>query len=137
MKLLFAWLSLIILSWSYTILAAEHNGPSIYTEQNTSITITRKQPQFIIKLRSNPTTGFSWSLKRYDPQLIQPMNHYFQSRHHPQLIGAPGYELWTFKATAKTFTASLQTPIVLIYARPWEKVKPIATIIFWVSVAHV
>lgn len=107
--------------------------PTIYTAQKTHITITTAQPQFIIQLKSNPTTGFSWFLKKYNPQWIQPIKHHFQAPDNPKLIGAPGYELWTFKVKPEGFTKPLQTSMIFVYQRPWEKTNPATKLTFWIS----
>lgn len=92
----------------------------IYTETQTSISITPRQPVFILKLKSNPTTGYSWSLKNYNKNLIKPVTHYYK---HPDtsLMGAGGFEFWTFKALAPAFQKPQELTISMIYIRPWEK----------------
>jgi inhibitor of cysteine peptidase len=72
-----------------------------------------------VTLCSNPTTGFIWSetaqisdqgvLQQTDHKLVTPESE------TPPLVGAPGQEVWTFKALKKgTSTVSME------YSRPWE-----------------
>jgi inhibitor of cysteine peptidase len=71
---------------------------------------------FTVTLCSNATTGFQWSESAQisDPTAIQQMDHKFVSP-DTELVGAPGKEVWTFKAL-KTGTSTIS----LEYSRPWE-----------------
>ena len=72
---------------------------------------------FTVTLCSNPTTGFQWSESAQisDPTVVQQMDHKFVSPEAEGLVGAPGKEVWTFKALKKgTSTISVE------YGRPWE-----------------
>jgi inhibitor of cysteine peptidase len=70
---------------------------------------------FKISLESNATTGFSWPeqaeigntaiVKQTDHEYIAPTS---------DLMGAPGKEVWTFKALKKGTTI-----IAMEYSRPW------------------
>ncbi|MCX5780975.1 MAG: protease inhibitor I42 family protein [Firmicutes bacterium] len=77
---------------------------------------------FIIALSSNPTTGFSWTLKNAgDGQLITPVVNFYLSdaAQNQSLVGQGGKEYWQFKALQAG-----STDLQLIYARPWESVQP-------------
>lgn len=83
---------------------------------------------FTVILCSNPTTGFEWSeaAEIGDQTVIQQIDHEFvtpasgasdqgKGKGSPPLAGAPGQEIWTFKALkAGTSTVSLE------YSQPWE-----------------
>jgi inhibitor of cysteine peptidase len=71
---------------------------------------------FTVTLCSNATTGFqgSESAPISDPTVVQQMDHKFVSP-DTELVGAPGKEVWTFKAL-KTGTSTIS----LEYSRPWE-----------------
>ena len=72
---------------------------------------------FTVKLCSNPTTGFQWSESAQisDPTVVQQMDHESLPPETEGLVGAPGKEVWTFKALKKgTSTISVE------YGRPWE-----------------
>lgn len=72
---------------------------------------------FTVTLCSNATTGFQWSESAQisDPAVVQQTGHKFVSPEAEGLVGAPGKEVWTFKALKKgTSTVSLE------YSRPWE-----------------
>ncbi len=71
---------------------------------------------FAVTLCSNATTGFQWpeSAQISDPTVVQQTDHKFVSP-GTGFVGAPGKEVWTFKALKKgTSTVSLE------YSRPWE-----------------
>ncbi|EKD55322.1 MAG: hypothetical protein ACD_60C00015G0030 [uncultured bacterium] len=91
-----------------------------YTEKNLAFTVSENNPQFTIKLTSNPTTGYRWFLRNYDANLIQPVKHAFLAADNKKLIGAPGYEVWRFKVKPAGFSVPQQTIIRFVYARPFE-----------------
>lgn len=109
--------TLLILAGFCAMAGAKPNMTNHYDESNTNILVTVRNPVFMIKLKSNPTTGYSWILKTYDPKLINLMSHRYV-RPATNLIGASGYELWTFSAQQKLLGA--KTTIQLLYARPWQ-----------------
>lgn len=96
-------------------------APTTYiTEEKPAAIIQPQHPEFSIRLKSNPTTGYSWFLLGYDANLIQPVTHSFVAPTNKKLIGAPGFEVWTFRVKPNGFTVPMQTAIRFVYARPWE-----------------
>ncbi|MCX6008756.1 MAG: protease inhibitor I42 family protein [Chloroflexi bacterium] len=72
---------------------------------------------FTVTLCSNATTGFKWSESAQisDQTVLQQTGHEFVSPEAEGIVGAPGKEVWTFKALKKgTSTLSVE------YGRPWE-----------------
>lgn len=96
---------------------------------NQVIHVNQHKPQFSITLDANHTTGYAWSLKHYDKKLISLVNHKY-IRPHSTLIGAPGYEKWTFEAKPSFFKHSTTTIVSLDYARSWEHGKSIKTAVY-------
>lgn len=94
----------------------------VYDENKLIVSVSAEQPVFTLKLKSNPTTGYSWFLREYDTNLVTPIKHIFQQTepNTKKIIGAPTYELWTFRMKPAAFAFPQQTTIRLIYARPWE-----------------
>ena len=107
---------------------------------------------FLIKLPSNPTTGYSWQLMSLPPDSIHLQNKTFKQDRHipepiqdtsagqepndqtttlqhfggsepnivePELVGAGGMEIWTFKALKAD-----SIELLFEYRRPWEKNIP-------------
>src|SRR4030065_2269445 len=58
---------------------------------------------FTVTLCSNATTGFQWSESAQisDQTVVQQTGHEFVSPEKTGLVGAPGNEVWTFKALKK------------------------------------
>jgi inhibitor of cysteine peptidase len=83
--------------------------------------------EFVIKIKSNPTTGYSWELANNPDNIILVTNSYLASS--SRLMGVGGHELWTFKAVGCG-----QTNILMKYLRPWEKDRPVMTNVFTVIV---
>jgi len=120
---------LIFLCLSNLVFAAG-NVP-VYTDAKPTAMITSAQPTFIIKLKANPTTGYSWFLRGYDSNLLTPVKHVFEApKNTKKLVGAPGYELWTFHVKPAGFTVPRQTMIRFVYARPWESNNTSTTVVF-------
>ncbi len=126
-------LSLFLIANLFLPLAAFAAAIPVYTEQKTSIVATTSQPEFIIKLKSNPTTGYSWFLREYNANYLQPVKHRYQAAENRKLIGASGYELWTFKMKPEAFNVPRQMPLRFVYARPWEKSEESTSLVFWIS----
>jgi predicted secreted protein len=91
----------------------------VFTDPQKPIVVSKSSPIITVKLKSNPTTGYSWYLTKYDSMLIEPLSGSY-IRPVSQLAGAPGYILWKFKVKPAAFTVPVITRISLIYARPWD-----------------
>lgn len=116
-----------------TVLAAEQPvNNQVYGDDKTNIAITPAQPTFTLKLKSNPTTGYSWFLREYDAGIIAPVKHQYIAPEKP-MPGAPGVECWTFKVKPAGFVVPQQTVIRLIYARPWQGNDGATQVVFRVS----
>ena len=108
------------------------NVVNLYTEETPNFLIDAKRPTFIIKLKSNPTTGYSWFLHEYDSNLILPIKHSYQAG-EKKLMGAPGYEFWTFRIKRNGFIVPHQTGIRFIYARPAQGSDNSTQLVFRIS----
>jgi len=74
-----------------------------------------------IKLRSNPSTGFSWALGPFEEQGLETNgeSEFVADPHREGEAGYGGCEIWTFKVRH-----SGKTEISLFYARSWEDIDP-------------
>lgn len=106
--------------WLVTACVAAENKV-VFTDPLKVIVVKYSDPVFRIVLQSNPTIGYSWALKNYDPKLILPLNRRFYPAPSKRLIGAPGYERWTFKVKPGGFMVPQLTSVTLIYFRPWDE----------------
>ncbi|AKB82938.1 hypothetical protein MSBR3_2360 [Methanosarcina barkeri 3] len=97
-------------SFKQQIITEADNGTIISVENGST---------FYLKLKENPTTGYSWELN-----LSQGLNNISGEYYPPEqpegikepLVGAGGIHLWEVKAVSK---GSQQ--VTGIYKRPWEK----------------
>jgi inhibitor of cysteine peptidase len=86
--------------------------------------------KFFIKIKSNPSTGYSWSLQKitdegmvtFKSQEIEEEEEEEKESISPRL-GAATFEIFTFEALKPG-----KTKVLLKYHRPWEKdVPPLKT----------
>ena len=129
-------LAILISVHSLTIFADElknnsddTNEKNVFTEASTSIIVSSEKPEFTLKLKSNPTTGYSWFLREYDSQIITPIKHNYEAS-TSQLIGASGFEYWTFRVNPTGFIVPQQTTMRMVYARPWQSNDPSTQLVF-------
>jgi inhibitor of cysteine peptidase len=102
---------------------------TVYNEDNTTIQVTKQNPTFTIKLKSNPTTGYTWFLREYSTKMLTPVKHNYEVP-QTKLIGAPGYELWTFRVNQEAFIVPQMLTVRLIYARPWKSADAGTQVVF-------
>lgn len=114
-------------------LATTTAEPTVYTQDKPAAMITEKNPIFSIKLKSNPTTGYSWYLRSYDATVVQPIKHVFEPPENKKLIGAPGYEIWTFRVKPSGFTVPIQTQLRFVYTRAWDINEQATPFVFQVT----
>ena len=101
----------------------------VYTENQKDIIVTAKQPRFIIQLKSNPTTGYSWSLEQYDVRFVKVIKHQYIPSTNKR-IGASGVEQWLLALNAKGMLISGKTKLYFAYKRPWEQQEPVQQLVF-------
>ncbi len=105
----------------------------VYQQEKPIIMVSSDKPSFVIKLKSNPTTGYSWFLREFNSSLVEPVKQHFEAPTDKKLMGAPGYELWTFRAKPAAFLVPQQTTIRFVYARPWEAADNSTQVVFKVT----
>ena len=76
-----------------------------------------------VTLESNATTGFQWELASISDQaVLEKQSNTYEAPEDTGMVGAPGKEVWTFKALKKgTSTISME------YSQPWEGGEKAAT----------
>ncbi|MCP4180045.1 MAG: protease inhibitor I42 family protein [bacterium] len=75
---------------------------------------------FTILLKSNPTTGYSWKVLKFDKKIIELVDSKYTS--NSKLIGASGNRQYIFKILAPG-----KAKLKLVYKREWEKTAPLRT----------
>lgn len=116
-KIIFTFILLLITT--VILSGCMFSGKSL-TESNNGQSLNLKVNEMIqIRLESNITTGFKWNLSNETDANIVTLIYsgYKQASTDKKLVGAGGYETFTFKAKSKGNTA-----IILTYKQPWEKV---------------
>jgi len=84
-----------------------------------AVVVKQGEPAFTITLESNRTTGFSWYLASVDANLIEATGHVYEVPSVAR-FGAPGREVWAFRARPEAFAVPRLTHVAFRYMRPWE-----------------
>lgn len=92
---------------------------SVEADEVLPIIVNASKPTAVIKLQSNPTTGYSWLLQGYDHRLMNLVSHNLEAS-KTKHMGAPGMEIWTFKIKPEAFLAPRLIKVNFIYARVWD-----------------
>jgi inhibitor of cysteine peptidase len=106
----------------------------IVTADDSGARIELKRQQLLsVRLPSNPSTGFGWSLIDINPAVLKLKGdgaHFEQDRSGAGLLGASGTEVWEFRPVAEG-----DTVIRFEYRRPWEHgIEPIQTAMYSVKI---
>jgi predicted secreted protein len=92
-----------------------------FSDPSKPIVADENSATFIVRLKSNPTTGYTWFIKQINPQILKIDAHRYVPPQR-QIPGAGGYEEWAFRVKPNAFKAApISTTIQMFYARPWEK----------------
>lgn len=94
----------------------------VHTQDKPVFTVVSNNAEFVIKLKSNPSTGYSWFLTEYNSNLVVPLRHTFEAATDKKMVGAPGYEFWTFRIKPAGFAVPQITSMKFVYKRPWEAI---------------
>ncbi len=93
----------------------------LFAENNNIVQATNSKPNFLIKIKSNPSTGYKWYIKDYDRNLLYLTKHdYVAPKKEGGLVGAAGEEQWGFRLAPGANNASYVTEVTLVYMRPWD-----------------
>ena len=111
--------------------AVSFSQDKVFTESDSQISVTAGET-FIIKLVSNKSTGYSWSIMITDsnPDGVIRVDGDIYESPEPGKMGASGNELWYFTPMKTGFSN-----IIFQYSRPWEKdTAPAKTLTFGVNI---
>ncbi|WP_194814849.1 protease inhibitor I42 family protein [Nocardia sp. XZ_19_385] len=79
--------------------------------------------QLVVRLGSNPSTGYGWQLTALDQNVVRQVSEKEYVSDQPVMPGTPGTEVWTFVGNAAGVTE-----LRMEYKRPWEQgVEPSKT----------
>ncbi len=108
-----------------TVVLSQNNSyaqGSSYSPADKIIKVTASSPIVKVRLASNPSTGYQWSLVKYNSVLMLPPSSYYVSA-KSRMVGASGYSVWKFQFRKSAFAHPQKTQVILEYKRPWEKVE--------------
>jgi inhibitor of cysteine peptidase len=100
---------------------------SACAQKPSSVTLEQKQQakcpltlhvgqQFILRLPSNPTTGFRWLVRDAAPQVLKSLGpEVYSNPEDSGLVGSGGISTWRFDVVAAG-----EGQLSLTYERPWE-----------------
>lgn len=93
-------------------------SPSVLLKSQSKCPLTLERGQrLILRLPSNPSTGYRWTVQQAAPELLRSLGPEVYS--HPDeansTIGSEGTSTWRFEAVAAG-----SAPLALSYQRPWE-----------------
>jgi inhibitor of cysteine peptidase len=112
-------LLLCLLPFFLLLIAFSVKAMPTYSDASKTITIAKGTTEFMIQLRANPTTGYSWFLQYFDHKLLQATDHQYIPN-QPKLMGSGGVTQWVFKVKSSAFNTTQTTKIKFLYARPWN-----------------
>lgn len=69
----------------------------------------------VLRLESNPTTGYGWEIAEVDETILREAYHEYEAE-SSDLVGSGGHEIWRFQTQS-----SGSTTLLLEYKRPWEE----------------
>ena len=100
---------------------ADPSAITLTAEQNGTAVTIQVDDTLKIVLSGNPTTGFTWEVETVDAAILQQEGdvEYIPDTTEPEIVGSGGTFTFTFKAIAIG-----QTPLRLVYHRPWESGIP-------------
>lgn len=117
MRLSFLIPSILTLTISMTssLQAACDDREPVYKEGQKIIMVSPDRPRFVIKLKSNPSTGYTWKIREYDQSMITLKD---REAIGPGGIGAPEDEYWEFKVRRHALQFPNTTRIKFEYLSP-------------------
>ncbi len=87
-------------------------------EMNSGSVVLEQGQILVLKLSSNPTTGYDWEIVDLNAAILEQVGE-VEYKSDSALIGSGGVNTYTFKAVG-----SGNTQLSLVYHRSWEKDIP-------------
>jgi inhibitor of cysteine peptidase len=118
-----SWATMSCSTGSFANETAPENATVLVTEEQNGTQVNLGRGDFLlVRLESNPSTGYSWSIRDNDSSVLRPLGDpEFQASSNE--LGAGGTETFSFEAVAEGASV-----LVLIYDRPFEEdVEPLKT----------
>ncbi len=92
------------------------------TSDQSTIIVGAKNPEFKIKLKGNPSSGYLWLLHVYNSNLVIPIKVSTSDNKTTSSasLGASTTQIWEFKVDDQAFAVPTITEMTFVYSRPWE-----------------
>lgn len=91
---------------------------NVFAANSVTMNVSAKTPTFIVTLPSNPTTGYQWTVTKYDQKLFNLAKRQYIAP-QTKLIGAGGNMNFTF-ALKKGMSYPKSTKMAFTYGRSWD-----------------
>lgn len=121
-KAIFLVLLMMTCSMFAKSIAESTNKPSPIPNTTETMLVSPGQKEIVISIQANPTTGYLWTVSKYNDVYLDLVGKGFIKAKNSRLIGAPGHNQFIFKVL-KPIKGTLRISLEL--KRPWEKV-PVA-----------
>ena len=104
------------------LLSLTANAETVYSDATKAIMVKPSESDFVIKLESNPTTGYAWFIvDDYDKSLIDIKSSYYTAAEVKEGVrGTGGMTTWQIHLKPSAFTVPSSMTLHFLYAKPWE-----------------
>jgi predicted secreted protein len=110
------FLSVCLLSLMTTVFSATSE-----LKTDKAIVVKATDPEAVIALKANSTTGFRWFIEDYPADLVDAVQEkYLPPTHQEHALGASGVSQWKISLSKEAFTAPHLIPLTFRYARSWD-----------------
>ena len=117
-----AWATISCSTGSFASQTAPENAVVWVTEdQNGTQVNLGRGDTLLVRLESNPSTGYAWEIQNNDEAVLRPVGEP-QFQPSSNLVGAGGTEIFGFKAISEGTSV-----LVMIYHRSFEDEEPLST----------
>lgn len=90
----------------------------VHAGDSMTIHVSRSSSSFVVKLPANSTTGYQWTVTRFNKALLDLTSQQYVAP-KTRMMGAGGHALFTFQMRqGESYPKS--TTMLFSYARPWE-----------------
>jgi len=118
------WATAAFIAISVGVQAAKSRKPkppatvTVTEKQNNGKVALNRGDTLVVRLESNPTTGYTWKVSKCDSKILKLAGEpvFEQPVRKPPVVGAPGHQVFKFRTPAVG-----KTKLQLEYRRPWEK----------------
>lgn len=94
---------------------------TVYDDATKAVMVSAGQPDFVIKLPGNQTTGYSWFFEDDNNNLVKMISsEYTADEVSEGVVGSGGSRTWHVHLNKSAFKVPTSLKLHFLYARPWE-----------------